>query len=346
MKQYLLPETGRFYKVNMHSHSVFSDGKQTPEEIKKVFMEKGYSAVAFTEHEMMFDFSELSDENFIAITSYEYAVNSKENPLSAIYEGAPVNFNHIETMHLNLYSKDPHDTRMVCYNPKYVWGNAKQYAEQAKYVGTPDYRRVYSEEGLNEIIRAARERDMLVVFNHPNWSLNNYSVYSKLEGLTGFEINNGGAHRGSDMDYAPHVYAELARAGKRMVCVAGDDNHSVHSCGLAWTMVKADSLTYENLLGGIEKGNCYASDGPEIYDLYVEDGKVCISCSDAVGIYFYTAGRRNGCALAGADGAPIRTATFTLKPEEDHFFRISVRDASGHHANTRYYYFDELTEQF
>ena len=33
MRKYLLPEHGNFYKVNMHSHSTLSDGKQTPEEL-------------------------------------------------------------------------------------------------------------------------------------------------------------------------------------------------------------------------------------------------------------------------------------------------------------------------
>lgn len=343
MRQYLLPESGRFFKVNMHSHSVCSDGKQTPEEIKAAYLEKGYSAVAFTEHEMMLDFSELTDEHFVAITSYEYAVNSKESPLPAFYEGAPHCFDHTETAHFNFYSKDPHDTRMVCFHPKYVWGNAKNYLDQAKYVGEPEYRRVYSAEKLNEVIRAARDRGMLVVYNHPNWSLNNYAMYSQLEGLSGFEIINGSANRGSDMDDAPHVYAELARAGKRMICVAGDDNHSINGRGLGWTMVKADRLSYETLMDGIEKGNCYASNGPEIYDLYVEDGKVHITTSEAVGIRLYTAGRRIGCALAGADGTPVTSAVFALKPE-DYFFRIAVKDAAGNHAYTRYYYFDELTE--
>lgn len=343
MRQYLLPETGSFFKVNMHSHSTYSDGNQTPEEIKAAYLEKGYSAVAFTEHEMMYDFSCLTDEHFVAITSYEYAVNSKENPLSAIYEGAPHCFDHIETVHLNLYSKDPHDTRMVCFNPKYVWGNAKNHLDKATFVGEPDYLRQYTAESLNEVIRAARERGMLVVYNHPNWSLNNYNVYSKLEGLSGFEIINGGSNRGSDMDYAPHVYADFARAGKRMVCVAGDDNHGLGARETGWTMVKAESLSYENLMNGIEKGNCYASNGPEIHDLYVEDGKVYITTSEAVGIYYYTAGRRIGCALAGADGAPVTQAVFPIK-HEDYFFRIAVKDAHGNHASTRYYYFDELNE--
>lgn len=46
----LLPETGNFYKANLHCHTVISDGKLTPEEVKKAYMEQGYSVVAYTDH--------------------------------------------------------------------------------------------------------------------------------------------------------------------------------------------------------------------------------------------------------------------------------------------------------
>ena len=37
----------------------------------------------------------------------------------------------------------------------------------------------------------------------------------------------------------------------------------------------------------------------------------------------------------------VTEASFVIKPE-DHFFRLTVRDAAGKHANTRFYYLDEL----
>ena len=35
MKHHLLPETGRFYKANLHRHTTVSDGEGTPEEVNK-----------------------------------------------------------------------------------------------------------------------------------------------------------------------------------------------------------------------------------------------------------------------------------------------------------------------
>ena len=49
-KIYLIPETGTFYKANLHCHTIHSDGRLTPEEVKKAYMEAGYSVVAYTDH--------------------------------------------------------------------------------------------------------------------------------------------------------------------------------------------------------------------------------------------------------------------------------------------------------
>lgn len=43
MRKYLLPKDGNFYKSNLHVHSVISDGAKTPEEVKKNYMDRGYS---------------------------------------------------------------------------------------------------------------------------------------------------------------------------------------------------------------------------------------------------------------------------------------------------------------
>lgn len=342
MRQYLLPETGKFYKVNLHCHTVLSDGAQTPEEVKQLYLSHGYSAVAFTDHELMLDHSDLTDEHFVALTAYEYGFDkSTENPFPALYGGPLKTREHAEKVHLNLFSKNPHDIRMVCCDLHYIWGNAKKYRDQVEYVGSPDYQRKYSVEGVNEVIRAARERNMLVVYNHPNWSMNGPDLFCALEGLNGLEILNGDGGADSDMEDVPHVYAAMARAGKRILCVGGDDNHSeVGSC-LAWTMIKADSLSYESLIDGLERGNCYASAGPEITELFVEDGKVTVRTSPAAGIYLHTAGRRTDRRLAEGEGGTVTEATFALDPT-DFMFRVSVRDRAGHHAYTRYYYFDEL----
>ena len=65
MRQYLLPKDGHFYKANLHSHTTVSDGTFTAAEMKKIYMEHGYSIIAYTDHEILADHSELSDAHFL-----------------------------------------------------------------------------------------------------------------------------------------------------------------------------------------------------------------------------------------------------------------------------------------
>lgn len=49
MKKYLLPENMNFYKANLHCHTTFSDAKKTPEQVKDIYKELGYSVLAVTD---------------------------------------------------------------------------------------------------------------------------------------------------------------------------------------------------------------------------------------------------------------------------------------------------------
>ena len=80
MKKYLLPKEGKFYKANLHMHTTISEGRMTLDETKREFMKRGYSIVAFTDHEVMVPHMDLNEENFLAITSTEIIVNLDNHP--------------------------------------------------------------------------------------------------------------------------------------------------------------------------------------------------------------------------------------------------------------------------
>ena len=50
MKKFTLYREGNCYKGNLHIHTTLSDGEKTPEEIKDVYKNNGYSFVAITDH--------------------------------------------------------------------------------------------------------------------------------------------------------------------------------------------------------------------------------------------------------------------------------------------------------
>ena len=75
MKKYIISPELNWYRANFHCHTVCSDGALTPEQVKEAYKAKGYSIVAYTDHDILLDHSDLNDDEFIALTRAEYAIN-------------------------------------------------------------------------------------------------------------------------------------------------------------------------------------------------------------------------------------------------------------------------------
>ena len=80
MKKYLLPPEGQFYKANLHCHSTVSDGRWSPERIKAEYMARGYSVIAYTDHDVLIPHQDLTDESFVALSGYELEIDREGNP--------------------------------------------------------------------------------------------------------------------------------------------------------------------------------------------------------------------------------------------------------------------------
>ena len=321
----------------MHCHSTLSDGFYTPEELKKRYKEQGYSFLAITDHEFFKAHPELDDEDFITITSSEYAI--KEFPEQSTLK----NFN-MKVCHLNFYAKEQSNDYSFDYNSVYDHYSRKSGVSD---LNKPehDVPRIYGAEGINNLIKNAKEHGYFVCYNHPRWSLENYGDYCHYEGLWGVEVYNNSCAVHGLYDYDINVVDDFLRDGKRVFVSCGDDNHNLDensrlldSFG-AFVMVNTDELSYSAIIDGLLSGDFYASMGPVIDELYVEDGKVYIKCSDAKRISYSTRGRRTK-AVNGLDGY-VNEAVFEIK-DTDEYFRIDVMDAEGRRANTQAYYIAEL----
>ena len=75
MKKFLLPADKTAFKANLHCHTTFSDGKNTVEEIKKLYMERGYSVVAFSDHNCLVPHPELAGPDFVPLTATEINID-------------------------------------------------------------------------------------------------------------------------------------------------------------------------------------------------------------------------------------------------------------------------------
>ena len=222
-----------------------------------------------------------------------------------------------------------------------IWGKGKELIPEVKF----NYDNTleawgYNAEVTNNCMKLAREAGFFVTYNHPAWSAEHYEDYSKYTGMNAMEIFNYGSWVGGYQEYVPHVYDELLRKGERIYAIATDDNHGVKSSCGGWTMIKADKLEYETITDALVKGNFYASWGPEIHELWVEDNQVHVTCSPAKRVICSFPDRR--CLIVNSKGGqPVEEAVFDVDMS-DTYFRITVEDDEGRCADTNAYFTDEV----
>ncbi len=349
MKKYLISPELNWYRANFHCHTVNSDGAYTPEKVKEVYKNHGYSIVAYSDHEILLDHSDLNDEGFLALTSCEYSITEESPSFPQIFGVDTGNWPRAKCVHLNIFAKDPHNTYQPYTCKDQFWLLKERYADVFKGDGK---RRVYSKECINEMIKACNDAGFLVQLNHPYWSLNEREDYINMEGLWGLEILNYATELETGAEYCPYIYDDMVRNGMyNLVCTMGDDNHnrgdSVRESFGGSTFIGASELKYDKIIEAMEKGNIYCASGrdnpPRFLSLYVEDNIIKIDCTPVTNININGYGRCDRHITAPA-GETVTHAEFPLR-ESDVYFRVSLRDEYGNNAHTHTYFVKNLIEK-
>ncbi len=328
--QVLFGKNKGFYKGNLHCHTVFSDGYKTPEEIKQMYKEKGYSFVAYTDHEHIINQSHLTDDDFVAIVGCEFAV--KEFPTVSTFAKRDM-----KVAHLNFYALDPKTEITPCYSLVYDTKIKEFFRERIKF--TKDCQRNYTVDSINNLISEMKKQGFLVSYNHPTWSLETALDYMNYKGIDFVEIyNNGCFIYGLSID-DEHVFSQMLMAGNKLYCTACDDNHNANihkddSFG-GWVVVNSNSLNYESIMEALKNGEFYASTGPEIYSITREGDNVKIKCSDCEKIFLMTGIRRYDAKYA--DDNKLFEAEFKVE-NQDKFVRFKVVDKFGKSAYSQPFY--------
>ena len=338
MRKYLLPKDGKFYKANLHCHTNISDGKLSPEEVKKAYKENGYSIVAYTDHEVYITHNDLTDSEFLALNGIEIS-------FSEFY--ADKTFAYAEQCHLLAIALDKNiEVQPIFAEERHVRYNKHLFSLVNTGGDVRPLDKWYALSCINFTLKTCNKKGFFTVYNHPHWSLENYTHYINYEGMHAIEMFNGGSISLGFEDYNPRVYDDLLRSGKKLYCIGTDDNHNVHPFGSprcdsfkAFTMIKADNLDYESVSKALLSGNFYASEAPIIDELYYEDGKVYIKCSNAQKIYVNYAGRK--AQVEYMEDKPLTSAEFEISKGHG-YFRITVVGLDGKRACTNAYYPEEL----
>ena len=327
--KWLIREGQNQYKANLHCHTVLSDGKWTPEQVKEEYKKRGYSVVAITDHERLIDHSDLNDENILFLTAYE-----------AYIRDVPVDYIYSSQIHLNLYSKTPKN-KMVYYTPnitKYIPEEEKKTLQYHYYVEN----RSRDVAFIKKMIADAKACGYIVCHNHPTWSFENEAAAEGYDECFAMEVYNHSCYQVGFFEYNQHYYDYQTSRGLTMGMIAADDNHDKHPADSPYndsfggvTYILADKLEYDSIISAMENKEFYASTGPRIFALSNENGVLNVKTSEAERIIFVTNGRHRKTEIA-QNGESVTTSQFEMA-DKDTWVRVEVVDHSGHRAFTRAY---------
>lgn len=332
---YLISPEKKQYKANLHCHSTLSDGKRTPEELKKMYKDKGYSILSITDHEYPKTHHELNDDNFLTITGYEAYIRTNADCRSNKYD---------KETHLNLFARDPENKTLICFNPKYCKYLTDEEKAKLEKAGSRKTRE-HSVEYINDFIKTARENGYIVSYNHAVWNMDEEANVLKYEGYFSMEMCNYSSYL-RNPEYNACLYDKMLRCGKRVFCHSADDNHNsfpddslmCDSFG-GFAMIVPDEFTYDSVFSAIEKGDMYSSMGPVFKEVSINGNVVHVECSDVEKIIVFTGSKSPKVKYADIGGT-VCSADIEID-DICKYFRVSIVDKYRRFADTRGFFRDE-----
>ena len=302
---FLQDENAVWLKGNLHSHSMFSDGKLTPEEMKEAYKHHGYDFLAVTDHDKYTDTRHMSEENFTMIQGFELwgnATNGKDIHVQFLWDDAFREFQHNQVIHLS------ERTGKACREFSYDMRNKGAY----------------------------------VMLNHPHWSMLTSPEVENENPYHAVEIINYGTEWLENTGDGSVFWSEMLYRGCKLWGGGGDDNHngmeldSMYSDSFGgWTVVKARDRSSQAIIEALKAGSFYTSTGPQIYDFYVEDDEVHVVCSPCERIYVCGEHRSHQRKL----GRHVTEFVTKLKGKEK-MVRAECMDAAGRSAYTNPIFLD------
>lgn len=288
-------QKGKWFKGNIHAHTTVSDGTVDPAQQAADYRAKGYNFLSLTDHNIMHTHARYNCDDFVILPGWE-----RDIPLNG----------KVKCIHLvGLFPSDmPPD------------------AQVSRQQGDPDVM------SMQDLVNEMNSEKQFVVLAHPIWSRMEPEEVRALSGFDSIEVFNTGTERLCHAGRADVYWDMLLREGKHVYAIACDDTHGKTTKSDrfgGWIMVNAESLTQEALLSAIHNGNFYASCGPELYDVSIEDGILHVRCSACSEIHVISYPPRGKAHYA--EDKMLTELTYPLKGGET-YIRVECVDADGNPA--------------
>lgn len=288
----------QWWKGNLHTHSLWSDGDQFPEMIADWYQEKGYHFLALTDHNVLSEgerwmamskIVKRSNDGILERYKERFGdswVETRGEPKTPEFE---VRLKPLDEFRYLLERRGefiliPAEEISDKAGGKPVHINATNLAEVIPPSGGATVREAM-QNNLRAILHHEKHhgREVLPHLNHPNF---HYAISAEdLAAVTHerfFEVYNGhpGVNQLGDADH-PSVEEiwdrinaiRLTDLGEPPIMgIATDDSHEYHGKpgsrpGRGWVMVRCRYLTPEHLIRAMKAGDFYGSSGVTLSDV-------------------------------------------------------------------------------
>ncbi|MGB7329620.1 MAG: hypothetical protein WBD31_32400 [Rubripirellula sp.] len=291
-----------WWKGNLHTHSLWSDGDQFPEMIADWYRERDYNFLALTDHNVLSEgmrwmpmstIIQRSDKGILDRYRKRFGedwVETRGEPGQKDHEVRLKPLDEFRYL-LELSGKFiliPAEEISDKSEGKPVHINATNIAEALQPVGGDTVRETI-ENNLRAILEHEKShgREVLPHVNHPNFK---YALTAEdLAAVVSeqfFEVYNGHPgvnHLGDDDHPGIERMWDLINAIRQnslnippMMGIATDDSHEYHGKpgsrpGRGWVMVRSRYLTPEHLIRAMKRGDFYASSGVSLTDVRFDE---------------------------------------------------------------------------
>jgi len=291
---------GQYFKGNLHSHTLNSDGDSTPDDVVRWYREHGYNFVILTDHNYLTSVDGLNAlhgaaEKFLVIKGEEVTDRFGEKPI------------HVNGLGPDSFIKPPGGNSVV--------------------------------NMVQNMVDAIRQRGGAPSINHPNfgWAITGDEL-AQVQRTRLFEVFNGHPTvnnlGGGGVLGMEEVWDRILSSGKLLYGVAVDDAHTFKRPedktaarpGTGWVYVRTPRLDPRAVVDAVERGDFYASTGVEMQSVETTAGSMTLriktQSSSKYRIQFIG---RQGRVLSEATASP---ATYTFKGDEG-YVRAKVIESNG-----------------
>ena len=291
---------GVWFKGNLHTHTLNSDGDSTPDDVVRWYREHGYHFVTITDHNYLTSVDGLNalhgaDDKFVVIKGEEVTDRFGDKPI------------HVNGLDPASFIKPPGGGSVVAMVQNMI--DAIRAARGVPSVNHPNYGWAISPDELAQLQRTR----LFEVFNgHPL-------------------VNNLG---GGGVPGLEETWDRMLSSGKLLYGIAVDDAHyfkrpedkTAPRPGFGWVHVRAARLEPRAIVEALERGEFYSSTGVEMQTIDVSASAMTITVreerSSKYRIQFIG---RQGRVLSETTASP---ATYIFKGDEG-YVRAKVIESNG-----------------